>query len=143
MIRIAKAACVAAVLGLASQMALAGSAAGLWKTIDDETHQAKALVQINEGANGELTGKVIKLYMHPDAVCDKCDGANKGKPVNGMQILWGLKKSGEEWSDGQILDPKSGKIYTSGAKLMEDGKKLRVRGYIGPFFRSQVWERQQ
>ncbi|MEN3031095.1 DUF2147 domain-containing protein [Chromobacterium amazonense] len=143
MIRIAKAACVAAVLGLASQMALAGSAAGLWKTIDDETHQAKALVQINEGPNGELSGKVIKLYQHPDAVCDKCDGANKDKPVNGMQILWGLKKDGEEWSDGKILDPKSGKIYTSGAKLIEDGKKLRVRGYIGPFFRSQVWERQQ
>ncbi|KIA81304.1 DUF2147 domain-containing protein [Chromobacterium amazonense] len=143
MIRIAKAACVAAVFGLASQMALAGSAAGLWKTIDDETHQAKALVQINEGPNGELSGKVIKLYQHPDAVCDKCDGANKDKPVNGMQILWGLKKDGEEWSDGKILDPKSGKIYTSGAKLIEDGKKLRVRGYIGPFFRSQVWERQQ
>ncbi|AXE35965.1 DUF2147 domain-containing protein [Chromobacterium phragmitis] len=143
MIRIAKAACIATALGLASQLALAGSAAGLWKTIDDETKQAKALVQINEGANGELTGKVIKLYLHPDAVCDKCDGANKGKPVNGMQILWGLKKNGEEWSEGQILDPKSGKIYTSGAKLMEDGKKLRVRGYIGPFFRTQVWERQQ
>ncbi|OHX14997.1 DUF2147 domain-containing protein [Chromobacterium sphagni] len=143
MIRIAKAACLATALGLASQLALAGSAAGLWKTIDDETHQAKALVQINEGPNGELTGKVIKLYLHPEAVCDKCDGANKGKPVNGMQILWGLKKQGDEWSDGQILDPKSGKIYTSGAKLMEDGKKLRVRGYIGPFFRSQVWERQQ
>ncbi|ATP27690.1 hypothetical protein CR207_04330 [Chromobacterium violaceum] len=143
MIRIAKAACFATALGLLSQLALAGSAAGLWKTIDDETKQAKALVQINEGANGELTGKVIKLYLHPDAVCDKCDGANKGKPVNGMQILWGLKKNGEEWSDGQILDPKSGKIYTSGAKLMDDGKKLRVRGYIGPFFRTQVWERQQ
>ncbi|AUH52480.1 DUF2147 domain-containing protein [Chromobacterium sp. ATCC 53434] len=143
MIRIAKAAGLAAALGLASQLALAGSAAGLWKTIDDETHQAKALVQINEAPNGELTGKIVKLYLHPDAVCDKCDGANKGKPVNGMQILWGLKKSGEEWSDGQILDPKSGKIYTSGAKLVEDGKKLRVRGYIGPFFRSQVWERQQ
>ncbi|OQS49166.1 DUF2147 domain-containing protein [Chromobacterium violaceum] len=143
MIRIAKAACLSTALGLLSQLALAGSAAGLWKTIDDETKQAKALVQINEGANGELTGKVIKLYLHPDAVCDKCDGANKGKPVNGMQILWGLKKNGEEWSDGQILDPKSGKIYTSGAKLMDDGKKLRVRGYIGPFFRTQVWERQQ
>ncbi|MBN3005949.1 DUF2147 domain-containing protein [Chromobacterium alkanivorans] len=142
MSKFAKAACLASVLGLFSHMALADSAAGVWKTIDDETKQAKALVQITESASGELNGKIIKLFANPEAVCDKCDGERKGKPVNGMQILWGLKKDGAEWGNGKILDPKSGKIYTSGAKLVEDGKKLRVRGYIGPFFRSQVWERQ-
>ncbi|OWY39098.1 hypothetical protein CEK28_09440 [Xenophilus sp. AP218F] len=142
MIRFAKAAGLATVLGLISQLALAQGVAGTWKTIDDETKQPKALVQITESAGGELTGRVIKLFVDPNTVCDKCDGANKGKPVNGMQILWGLKKEGDEWADGKILDPKTGKIYTSGAKLIEDGKKLRVRGYIGPFFRSQVWERQ-
>ncbi|QEL54139.1 DUF2147 domain-containing protein [Chromobacterium paludis] len=145
MIRIAKIAGLAAALGMASQLALAGGAAGVWKTIDDETHQAKALVQINEGANGELSGKVVKLFMHPDAVCDKCDGANKDKPVNGMQILWGLKKEGEGWNSGHILDPKSGKVYSAKMKLVDNGNKLEVRGFLGFSLlgRTQVWERQQ
>ena len=48
-----------------------------------------------------------------------------------MTILWGLKKDGEQYDDGQILDPASGKTYSANMKLIEDGQKLEVRGYIG------------
>ncbi|WP_293765559.1 DUF2147 domain-containing protein [uncultured Aquitalea sp.] len=139
-----KAAALAVTVGLFSHMALADTAAGTWKTIDDETKQVKALVQINEGANGELSGKIIKLFQHPDAVCDECDGDRKGKPVNGMTILWGLKKDGENWNNGKILDPHNGKIYSAKMKLVEGGKKLEVRGFLGVSLlgRTQVWERQ-
>ncbi|GGY14514.1 DUF2147 domain-containing protein [Paludibacterium paludis] len=140
-----KTAGAAVILGLMSQIALADSAAGVWKNIDDETHQAKALIQISEAGGGELSGKIIKLLHKPDAVCDKCEGDLKDKPVNGMTILWGLKKDGESaWSGGKILDPKSGKVYSAKMKLIDGGKKLEVRGFLGVSLlgRSQVWERQ-
>lgn len=140
-----KAAAAALVLGLVSHLALAAdSAVGTWKSIDDESHQAKALIQISEDANGVLSGKIVKLLQHPDAVCDKCEGALKGKPDLGMTILWGLKPDSGHWSGGRILDPKSGKVYSAKMKLLDGGKKLEVRGFLGISMlgRSQVWERQ-
>ena len=140
---LAKLAAVSA-LTLAAQAALAVGAGGTWKTIDDETHQAKSLVEISEAANGELSGKVIKLFNNPEAVCDKCDGALKGKPIVGLTIMTGLKKDGDAWENGKILDPKSGKVYSAKAKLVDGGKKLEVRGFLGISLlgRTQVWERQ-
>ncbi len=117
---------------------------GTWKTIDDETKEAKALVQISE-VGGEYQGKIVKLFKNPDAKCDKCDGDRKDKPINGMTILWNLKKSGDTYEGGKILDPKSGKIYSSKAKLADGDKKLEVRGFLGVALlgRTQTWERQQ
>jgi uncharacterized protein (DUF2147 family) len=136
---------LAGLLGLLSSFAFAeDTPVGVWKNIDDVSHQAKALIQISEGDNGALTGKIVKLLQHPDAVCDKCDGALKDKPVMGMTILWGLKQDGSTWSGGRILDPKSGKVYSAKMTLIDGGKKLEVRGFIGFSLlgRSQVWERQ-
>jgi len=134
----------AALLAIFAGHALADSAAGTWKTIDDKSGQAKALVQISESGSGELTGKIVKLFIHPDAVCDKCDGEKKDKPIVGMTILWGLKKDGDMWVDGKILDPKEGKVYSSKAKLADGGSKLEVRGFIGVSLlgRTQTWVRQ-
>lgn len=119
--------------------AWANGVVGTWKTIDDETKQPKALVQISESASGELSGKIVKLFNNPDAVCSKCDGANKDKPVVGMNILWGLKKDGDAWEGGKILDPKTGKVYS--AKLKVAGDKLEVRGFLGMALlgRTQTW----
>jgi uncharacterized protein (DUF2147 family) len=55
-----------------------------------------------------------------------------------MVVLWGLKKDGNEWSGGKILDPKKGKIYR--AKMWIEDGDLMVRGYLGPFFRTQTWK---
>jgi uncharacterized protein (DUF2147 family) len=137
-------ACVAA-LGVLSHLALASDTpVGTWKNIDDETHQAKALIQISQDANGELTGKIVKLLQHPDAVCENCNGALKGKPDLGMTILWGLKQEGDSWTGGKILDPKSGRIYSAKMKVLDEGRQLEVRGFLGISLlgRSQIWERQ-
>ena len=116
---------------------------GTWKTIDDETRQPKALVQITDNG-GEYQGRIVKLFHNPDARCAQCDGDRKAKPLQGMPILWGLKKSGDSYEGGKILDPKKGKIYSSKAKLQDGGKKLEVRGFLGVSLlgRTQTWERQ-
>jgi uncharacterized protein (DUF2147 family) len=129
----------------ASARAQTDSPVGLWKTIDDETKQARSLVRITE-SGGQLSGKIEKILTDkPDAVCEVCSGDLKDKPVQGMIILRGLKKSGDWWEGGTILDPNNGKTYRSQARTVDGGAKLEVRGYIGtPLLgRSQTWIREQ
>lgn len=126
----------------------AQSAAGLWKTIDDKDNQPRSLVRIVD-ENGELKGKVEKIFPRPEDqgknICEKCTGDRKDKPVVGMEILWGLTKNGAEYTGGEILDPNNGKIYKCKMKVVEDGKKLNVRGYIGVSLlgRTQTWLREE
>jgi len=133
---------------LASAGAVAdGSPVGLWKNIDDATGKPKALVRITEN-NGELSGKIEKLFRAPDQdqnpLCEKCEGDLKGQPIIGLTVLTGLKKNGDEYSGGQILDPANGKLYKSKLTVLEDGRKLNVRGYVGmPMLgRTQTWVRE-
>jgi uncharacterized protein (DUF2147 family) len=120
---------------------------GKWKTIDDKTHEVKSIVEITENG-GLLEGKVLQVMKSehgPHPTCVKCDGERKNKPIEGMTIMWGLKKDGDEWSGGQILDPAKGKIYKVTLKLADGGNKLDVHGYIGFSLigRSQEWVRQE
>jgi uncharacterized protein (DUF2147 family) len=123
------------------------SPVGLWQNIDDETGKPKALIRITE-SNGMLQGQIEKLFRAPNEdqspKCDKCTDARKDKPVVGMVILTGLKKDGNEYSGGEILDPNNGKVYKSKLELTDGGKKLKMRGYVGmPMLgRTQTWVRQ-
>jgi uncharacterized protein (DUF2147 family) len=136
----------AALLVTARAFAADASPAGTWKTVDDKTGQPKSIVEITE-ANGELAGKVKEVLQSdqgPNPICKECEGERKNQPITGMTIIWGMKKDGEEWSGGKILDPKNGKIYGCKMHLTDGGQKLEVRGFIGFSLlgRSQVWERQ-
>lgn len=134
-------------LSLASWSAFAQmSPVGLWKTIDDDSKKEKSLVRIKE-TNGVYSGTIEKLLdptSKQDAVCDKCTDERKDKPVLGMTILRNLKQSADDktvYDGGDIVDPNNGKVYRTRLKPVEDGKKLEMRGYIGPFYRTQVWLR--
>jgi uncharacterized protein (DUF2147 family) len=132
-------------LALAAAAQAQTTPVGLWKTIDDKTGKERSLVRITE-AGGVLSGR-IERRLDPDAkaddVCDKCTDDRKGKPIQGMEIIRGAKKvDGEShWEGGQILNPEEGKLYRLRLKPLDDGKKLEVRGFIGPFYRNQQWIR--
>lgn len=129
-----------AVIFLVPLLAWAGSSpVGVWKSIDDETNEAKAHIQIYE-KNGKLYGKIIKLLRNPGALCKKCEGADKNKPVLGMRILWDMARDDDEWEGGRIFDPEKGKSYRCKLWVGGDGK-LNVRGYLGFLFRTQKWIR--
>lgn len=117
---------------------------GLWKTIDDDGKTAKSLVRISE-QGGVLVGSIDKLLDSKetgDSKCDKCSDDRKDKPVVGLQILRGVKAEGDGiWGGGEILDPNNGKTYRTRLKPVDGGKKLEMRGYIGPFYRTQTWIR--
>ena len=115
---------------------------GKWKTIDDTSGEEKSIVEIFE-RDGRIYGKIVEIFRQngedPDPVCDKCpeDDDRYNDKVVGMEIIRDLIRSGEEATHGTILDPEVGKIYR--CKLWIDEGTLRVRGYWGPFFRTQTW----
>ena len=120
---------------------------GLWKTIDDKTSKPRSIVRIVE-ENGEFKGIVEKGLVEgesADKVCEKCDPPRKNQKILGMTFMWGLKKDGTEFKGGEILDPDNGKIYKCKMKLIDGGKKLDVRGYIGISLigRTQTWLREE
>lgn len=120
---------------------------GVWKTIDDKTKTEKAQIRIVE-QGGVLSGRIEKLLApdaKPDGVCDKCEDDRKGKPMVGLEVIRGVKKSDSDglWDGGTILDAAEGKVYKVRLQPVEQGKKLEVRGYIGmPMLgRTQTWIR--
>lgn len=142
-------------VGAAALALLAGSAfadtlspVGVWRSIDDKTKKERSIIRIDE-ANGEFRGVVEKIFDQPGDdpahLCKECKGERKDQPIIGMTILWGLKKDGNGWSGGEILDPKNGKIYRAKMSLSEDGRSLNVRGFIGVSLigRTQTWLREQ
>ena len=114
---------------------------GLWKTIDEDTNQAKSYVRITQ-TDGVLSG-TVETILNPtkqNDICRKCDGKLKYQPILGMTIITDVKAQDDGvWGDGKILDPTNGKTYTLQLTPQDGGKKLEVRGYIGFFYRNQYW----
>ena len=136
---------IAALLCAAGAAWAQSTPAGLWKTIDDETKQEKSLVRITE-AGGVYSGKVEK-GLQPDAketTCSKCTDERKDQPIVGMTIIKGIKPKADDkdiFEGGEILDPTKGETYRLRLRMLDGGKKLEVRGYLGPFYRNQQWIR--
>lgn len=129
-------------LGAAS--AQTPTAAGLWTTFNDSTGKPDGLVRIDE-IDGEFLGTVVEVFSAttPNPICDLCEGALKDKPIIGMTILRGLRRDGNGYGGGIILDPDEGRTYRCTAMLLDGGRKLEVRGYVGlPLLgRTQTWVR--
>ena len=119
----------------------AQSIIGKWKTIDDETGEAKSIVQIYKKGD-KYYGKVVDIIdvSKKKNKCKLCEDSRKDQPILGMEIIKDLKKDDDEYDDGTILDPNNGKIYDCKIWL-EDKNTLNVRGYIMFFFRTQQWHR--
>ncbi len=137
----------AAALCLAGMAQAQMTPVGLWRSIDDASGQPKAEIAIQDNGQGGLHGRVQRSLQapSPEPLCTLCTDDRKGQPKVGLEIIRDAKKSGNEavWEGGTILDPENGKVYKFKLTPIEGGAKLQVRGYIGPFFRTQVWQRVQ
>lgn len=135
-------------LGLCSMSAMAQmTPVGLWKTIDDKDGTAKSEIRIVE-SDGVISGKIEKVLdpkARPDEKCVECKDDRKDQPMVGLEIIRGLKKADgkDSWEGGTIVEPSSGKTYKMTMTPIEGGKKIEMRGYIGFFYRTQVWIRVQ
>ncbi|MEN8123979.1 MAG: DUF2147 domain-containing protein [Bacteroidota bacterium] len=120
----------------------AQSIIGKWYSFD-RFNQKETIVEVYK-VNNKFYAKIDSILQIEDIgkVCDKCTGKNKNKLIEGMIVMEDIKKDGNEWNDGKILDPVNGKYYKCYITL-EDNNKLKLRGYIGfsLFGRTQYFER--
>jgi uncharacterized protein (DUF2147 family) len=118
------------------------SVIGKWITVDESTGEEKSIIEIFE-RNGKVYGKIVKIFTleDPDPTCDMCpeEDPRYNKKIIGMEIIQDMQIGDNEYSHGTILDPEDGKIYRCKLWLEEGG--LKVRGYWGPFFRTQTWKK--
>ena len=120
---------------------------GKWKTIDDRTGKPKAIVSLYEN-NGLMYGHVTEILEEgkEDALCLKCVGELKDKPVVGMTIIKGLEEHANgEWKGSKhLFDPEQGMTFRCKIWLNPDNPdELKVRGYLTFIYRTQTWIRVQ
>ena len=137
-------------IACASLTTFAASIEGYWKSIDDRTGEQLSIVEIRKGADGRYHGKIAYRYPVPGGAalinCTKCPPPYTNQPILGLEIFSGFKEDPDKrnaYVDGKVLEPKSGKIYKGKATVTADGKRLRLRGYVGvsALGRTQVWIR--
>ena len=116
---------------------------GKWHSTNDETGKVDSVIEMYK-KDGKAYAKIIQINdpERQKAVCDLCEGANKNKPILGLEILTGLEKDDDEWSGGEILDPRNGKVYNCYIELVNPNK-LKIRGYVGLalFGKTKYWKR--
>jgi len=128
--------------GLAGgEVGAAESPIGSWRTVDDKSGKVKSVVEIYD-QGGKLFGKIASLTEPNDEkgkpkICTKCTGADKDQPIVGLIIIKDLSLDGNHYKGGTITDPEDGKVYR--AEVWTEDGKLKVRGYFGPFYKTQTW----
>jgi len=121
------------------------SPVGVWKTFDDKTGEARAMVRIYR-QNGKLFGRIEQSFR-PDAegrVCVACTDDRKNQPIKGLLIIRNMAPDGNGFAGGDILDPESGSVYRCKMHVEQNGSRLILRGFIGISLlgRTQTWQRQ-
>lgn len=119
---------------------------GKWVTFNEKTNKPSSIIQMSR-RNGLVEGKIIKIFSNSGEkkrkFCHLCRDERKGRPILGLTIIKHMKCDRGSCHDGDILDPRNGKVYHAKMRLIDGGRYLKVRGYIGiPLFgRSVTWAR--
>jgi uncharacterized protein (DUF2147 family) len=110
---------------------------GVWTAIGGakSPQKGKALVQLEIYQMGDTyEGRYVKLL--PDGIaafgtkCKTCTGERKDKPFEGMVVIWGLKKTGDnEYSGGKVYDTVKGDDFSCKLSL-KDPDTLKLSGCL-------------
>lgn len=136
--------CIVLICLLIVQVSWSQTVFGKWKTIDDRNGITKAIVEVYE-EKGLLQAKVLKIVEKgkENALCVKCKGELKDRPVNGMKIMFDFKRNNKgEYRGNKLFDPEQAMTFRGRVWLdPKDTNRLKVRGYLAFLYRTQTWHR--
>ena len=125
----------------ASGQSTADAVLGKWKTFDEETGKAMSITEVYRTKTGSIAARVVETLNKPNAICDRCPGDRRGKPIAGMIVFWDLKRENGSWG-GKGFKPSTGLTFAvKRVRLVEGGRKLEITGCKYVFCRTVRWER--
>lgn len=122
------------------------SAVGLWEQVGDDG-RVSGWFQIYDRGDGIYEGKLVKMFHRPgeptNPICTRCPGEQRNQPTLGLTLIKGMKREGNSFVNGSILDPRDGNVYNARMDLSPDGQRLMMRGFLGIelFGQTQTWRR--
>jgi uncharacterized protein (DUF2147 family) len=121
---------------------------GDWYSPAEDDEDVAAIIRLTH-VNHIWRGQIVRIIPaknskhHNLSLCNVCPEPQHGHTLQGLDVIWGMKENGDYLNGGQILDPSNGHVYSCELHLLDKGKQLQVKAFVGlPMFgETQIWQR--